>query len=69
MMIQPYIYLASQSPRRRDLLKQIGVRFQIMLLRVDQRRIPDVDESPLANETAPDYVTCLMRRYSSQTRQ
>ena len=61
MTMQPYIYLASQSPRRRDLLKQIGVRFQIMLLRVDQRRIPDVDESPLANETAPDYVQRICR--------
>lgn len=61
MTIQPYIYLASQSPRRRDLLKQIGVRFQILLLRVDQRRIPDVDESPQANETAADYVQRICR--------
>ena len=61
MKIKPYIYLASQSPRRRDLLKQIGVRFQILLLRVDQRRTPDVDESPRANETAADYVQRICR--------
>ena len=61
MTIKPYIYLASQSPRRRDLLKQIGIRFQILLLRVDQRRIPDVDESPHANETASDYVQRICR--------
>ena len=61
MKRQPYIYLASQSPRRRDLLKQIGVHFQILLLRVDPRRIPDVDESPHANETASDYVQRICR--------
>ena len=27
------IYLASRSPRRRDLLKQIGVPFELLLLR------------------------------------
>lgn len=28
---QPYLYLASQSPRRRELLKQIGVHFELLL--------------------------------------
>ncbi|PIU16890.1 MAG: septum formation inhibitor Maf, partial [Gallionellales bacterium CG08_land_8_20_14_0_20_59_87] len=32
------IYLASQSPRRRELLKQIGIRFDLLLLRNDPRR-------------------------------
>ncbi|PJC03344.1 MAG: septum formation inhibitor Maf, partial [Gallionellales bacterium CG_4_9_14_0_8_um_filter_55_61] len=27
------IYLASQSPRRRELLKQIGINFELLLLR------------------------------------
>ena len=31
------IYLASRSPRRRDLLAQIGVRFDVMLFRADPR--------------------------------
>jgi len=56
MTIRPYIYLASQSPRRRDLLKQIGISFQILLLRDDPRRIPDVDETPHANEIASGYA-------------
>ncbi|HEY6095722.1 MAG TPA: Maf family protein [Gallionellaceae bacterium] len=56
MSKQPYIYLASQSPRRRDLLKQIGVNFQLLLMRADPRRLPDVDETPLPDETAQDYV-------------
>src|SRR5512144_1410061 len=55
-IIQPRIYLASQSPRRRDLLKQIGVNFEVLLLRTDPRRQADVDETPHANEPADDYV-------------
>ncbi len=50
------IYLASQSPRRRELLKQIGVRFEPLLLRSDLRRQIDVDETPHAGETPEVYV-------------
>jgi len=47
-MIFPQIYLASNSPRRRELLTQIGVDFSVLTV--------DVDESRLANETPIDYV-------------
>jgi septum formation protein len=50
------IYLASRSPRRRDLLKQIGVSFELLLLREDLRRGADVDETPLADESPGAYV-------------
>ncbi len=50
------IYLASRSPRRRDLLKQIGVPFELLLLREDLRRGADVDETPLADESPGAYV-------------
>jgi septum formation protein len=50
------IYLASRSPRRRDLLKQIGVPFELLLLREDLRRGADVDETPLADESPGVYV-------------
>ncbi len=50
------IYLASQSPRRRELLKQVGVNFEVLLLRTDPRRKADVDETPHANEPPDDYV-------------
>src|SRR5689334_11599320 len=50
------IYLASRSPRRRDLLKQIGVPFELLLLREDLRRGADVDETPLPDESAGVYV-------------
>ncbi|HEY5993504.1 MAG TPA: Maf family protein [Gallionellaceae bacterium] len=56
MIAHPRIYLASQSPRRRDLLKQIGVNFEVLLLRTDPRRKADVDETPHANEPPGDYV-------------
>ena len=50
------IYLASRSPRRRDLLKQIGVPFELLLLREDLQRGVDVDETPLTEESPGVYV-------------
>jgi septum formation protein len=47
-MIFPQIYLASNSPRRRELLTQIGVDFSVLAVDVDERR--------LANEAPVDYV-------------
>jgi septum formation protein len=55
------IYLASRSPRRRDLLKQIGVPFELLLLREDLRRGVDVDETPLPDESAGVYVLRIAR--------
>jgi septum formation protein len=50
------IYLASRSPRRRELLKQIGVPFELLLLRQDLRRGIDVDETPLPDESPGVYA-------------
>jgi septum formation protein len=50
------IFLASLSPRRRELLKQLGVLYEIVLLREDLTRGADVDETPLANEAPDAYV-------------
>jgi septum formation protein len=55
-IIQPRIYLASQSPRRRELLKQIGVNFEMLLLRSDPRRNIAVDETSHADESPEKYV-------------
>jgi len=44
----PQIYLASNSPRRRELLTQIGVSFSVLAV--------DVDEGRLDNEPPVDYV-------------
>src|SRR5437588_262109 len=45
------IYLASRSPRRRDLLSQIGVRYHVLLFRTRPGEGPEVDETPLAGES------------------
>ena len=50
------IYLASRSPRRRELLRQIGVGFEVLSLRERQGRDIDVDETPLPGETPDAYV-------------
>ncbi|HLY96869.1 MAG: Maf family protein [Sideroxydans sp.] len=52
----PRIYLASQSPRRRELLKQIGVHYEPLVLRNNPRRKVDVDETPHPGEAPVDYV-------------
>ena len=56
-MVQPtnIIYLASKSPRRRELLKQIGIQFELLMMREQSPRI-DVDEAPLRDESAHAYV-------------
>ena len=60
MAKQP-IFLASRSPRRRELLKQIGVTFEIFLLREEARRGPDVDETPKPNEKPDVYAQRVAR--------
>src|SRR5262245_36857356 len=50
------IYLASRSPRRRELLKQLGVTFEVLLVREAERRGADVDETPQSDERPQDYV-------------
>jgi septum formation protein len=54
--LEKRIYLASRSPRRRELLKQIGVSFELLLLRGDPNRGADVDEARRPGESAADYV-------------
>ena len=55
--MQSAIYLASRSPRRRELLKQIGVKFDPLLLRLaSPRGGPDVDEARHSGESPADYV-------------
>jgi septum formation protein len=44
----PKIYLASKSPRRRELLSQIGVEFSVLSVDIDESRV--IDEPPI------DYV-------------
>jgi septum formation protein len=55
------IYLASRSPRRRELLKQIGVNFEVVQFREYLARRPDVDEASLLGEFPEDYVKRIAR--------
>jgi septum formation protein len=50
------IYLASKSPRRLELLQQMGVACKMILLREDGGRMRDIDEDPLPSENAFVYV-------------
>ncbi len=59
--IDKKIYLASKSPRRRELLRQIGVEFELLMLRNDTPRGPDVTEAVLPGETAALYVARVTR--------
>ena len=51
------IYLASRSPRRAELLQQIGVDFLVLP--------SDIDESELAGEAATEYVLRLAKTKAS----
>lgn len=49
----PHLFLASKSPRRRQLLQQLGLRFDLLDL--------DLIEQPGRDEAAEDYVRRLAR--------
>lgn len=51
---QPLVYLASRSPRRVELLQQMGIQCAILPA--------DIDESALADESPIEYVTRLARQ-------
>ena len=50
---RPSLVLASASPRRRELLQQIGIDFRVV--------VPDIEETPLANEKPGDFVLRMAR--------
>ena len=50
-MTRPHLVLASASPRRCELLAQIGIEFE--------QRVADIDETPRAGEPPADYVARL----------
>ncbi|GAA5164715.1 Maf family protein [Viridibacterium curvum] len=52
----PRIYLASTSPRRRELLHQIGIDFDTLFFRAPPRDDEDVSEDTLPDEDAETYV-------------
>src|SRR5258708_37464684 len=59
---QNRIYLASKSPRRRELLKQIGINFEVLLLREFPASRQDIDERPYSEESPEQYVVRVARQ-------
>ncbi len=56
MLMEPRIYLASKSPRRRELLAQIGVHFDLLMFRTPPREDAATDETPLPGEAPETYA-------------
>lgn len=59
MATRPFVYLASQSPRRRQLLQQIGVRFELLL--PDDSEDAEALEAVRAGEDPLQYVRRVTR--------
>ena len=53
-IVPPFVYLASRSPRRVELLKQIGIDCEILPA--------DIDETALPNESPTGYVVRLAKQ-------
>ena len=51
----PRIFLASRSPRRRELLTQVGIQFDTIVFRDHPREDVEVDETPFAGEVPLDF--------------
>jgi septum formation protein len=60
-LLDKKIYLASKSPRRRELLRQVGVEFELLSLRTDPGRGADVSEDERPGESPGDYVARVAR--------
>jgi len=60
-MSAPVLYLASRSPRRQALLRQLDIEFEPLLLREAAGRERDVVEESLDAEPAPHYVERMAR--------
>ena len=62
---KPSVYLASKSPRRKELLRQIGVEFEELLVREAGGRRRDIIEAPRADEAPLEYVKRIARTKAS----
>lgn len=60
------IYLASTSPRRRELLASIGVAFTLLPFRGKERQDAAIDETPLAGEAPAVYALRIARAKAEQ---
>jgi septum formation protein len=67
-VLYPFVYLASQSPRRQELLQQLGVRFELLLPRPDEDAEALEAEQP--GEHAHHYVmrVCVLKAQAARKR-
>jgi septum formation protein len=67
-MTHSFVYLASQSPRRQELLRQLGVRYELLLPRPDEDA--EALEAELPGETADAYVVrvCALKARAARER-
>lgn len=61
-----FVYLASQSPRRQELLRQIGVRFELLL--PDEGEDAEALEATVPGEPPADYVQRVVRLKAAAAR-
>jgi septum formation protein len=68
MRTYPFVYLASQSPRRQELLRQLGVSYELLLPRADEDA--EALEVSLPAERADDYVVrvCALKAQAARAR-
>jgi septum formation protein len=62
---RPSVYLASRSPRRHELLRQLGIEFTELQLREAPGREPDIVESAREGEAPQEYVKRAARLKAS----
>jgi len=63
-----FVYLASQSPRRQELLRQLGVQYELLLPRPDEDA--EALETELPGESADAYVVrvCALKAHAARAR-
>jgi septum formation protein len=63
-----FVYLASQSPRRQELLRQLGVQYELLLPRPDEDA--EALEAELPDESADAYVVrvCALKAHAARER-
>ena len=62
---RPSVYLASRSPRRQELLRQLGIEFAELQLREAPGRDPDIIESAREGEAPQEYGKRVARLKAS----
>ncbi len=57
--IAPVIYLASASPRRQELLHQVGIGFEVLAANIEEARRPDESPTEYVQRVAADKARCV----------